>query len=700
MKSWLKNIAWQDLALPAFAILSFLALLFKLPTGVMDILLAANLAISASIFLTTFFVRKPLEFSSFPTVLLTTTLYRLVLNVSTTRLILTQGDAGRVVDAFSRFVAGDSVVVGGVIFLIFVVIQFVVITKGATRISEVTARFTLDALPGRQSAIDFDLNSGNITEAEAKALRAELSEQSDFFGAMDGASKFVRGDAIAGLVIVVINLIGGLCVGLIQNGMSISEAASLYARLTIGDGLVSQAPAFLISLATGLLVARTSREQNVSNEVLRQTFGRSVVLGATGVFLIFLSATGLPALPLLTMAAGILVLAWTTKRREDAARERAVASGAKGGGGKSGDDASKKEDEELEESLRVEPCVVAIGPGLASVALPEEGPTLLDRVKRARRELAASLGLILPKTRVVDDLTLDESHFVVRFNGLVAAQGVLYPQMLAAVDSGYAFSELKGLSLRAPGGKKGFWIEPDAERNALDEGYEIMTPGDLIEATLVEAATRDARLLLSRDAVKRLLDRLRETDPALVDEAIAPDDRDEARPRRAIAKIHAILRLLLAERVSIRRFDAILEAYNDLVLREDDPNEFRALEFIRVRIGKGIVAPFLSDDNELQAAILAPEWDDELREALRRRDTGEPYLALDSGRAKAFADALRAAANELDVLTAPRLLLTGGDLRYALSAFARDRGIDWTVVAYDETGQGARVLRQTFVEWK
>ncbi|MGN0911567.1 MAG: FHIPEP family type III secretion protein, partial [Thermoguttaceae bacterium] len=241
---------------------------------------------------------------------------------------------------------------------------------------------------------------------------------------------------------------------------------------------------------------------------------------------------------------------------------------------------------------------------------------------------------------------------------------------------------------------------PDAERNARDEGYEIMTPGDLIEATLVEAATRDARLLLSRDAVKRLLDRLRETDPALVDEAIAPDDRDEARPRRAIAKIHAILRLLLAERVSIRRFDAILEAYNDLVLREDDPNEFRALEYIRVRIGKGIVAPFLSEDDELQAAILAPEWDDELREALRRRDSGEPYLALDSGRAKAFADALRAAGNELDVLTAPRLLLTGGDLRYALSAFARDRGIDWTVVAYDETGQGTRVLRQTFVEWK
>ncbi|MBS7336500.1 MAG: FHIPEP family type III secretion protein, partial [Thermoguttaceae bacterium] len=266
MKSWLKSIAWQDLALPAFAIVSFLALLFKLPTPVMDILLTVNLAISASIFLTTFFVRKPLEFSSFPTVLLTSTLYRLVLNVSTTRLILTQGDAGHVVDAFSRFVAGDSIVVGSVIFLIFVVIQFVVITKGATRISEVTARFTLDALPGRQAAIDFDLNAGNITESEAKTLRAELSEQSDFFGAMDGASKFVRGDAIAGLVIVVINLIGGLCVGLIQNGMSMSEAASLYARLTIGDGLVSQVPAFLISLATGLLVARTSRDQNVSNE--------------------------------------------------------------------------------------------------------------------------------------------------------------------------------------------------------------------------------------------------------------------------------------------------------------------------------------------------------------------------------------------------------------------------------------------------
>jgi len=299
-----KKFRWQDAALPIFAAAAVLALLFALPTPLMDLLLSFNLAISVVIFVAVFFVRKPLDFNVFPTILLATTLFRLVLNVSTTRLILTQADAGEVVDAFARFVAGDSVVVGLVIFLIFVIIQFVVITKGATRISEVSARFALDALPGRQMAIDADVAAGNLTDAEARAAREELAEQADFFGAMDGASKFVRGDAVAGLAIVFINIIGGLVVGIGERGFSAAEAFSLYSKLTIGDGLTSQIPAFLISLATGLLVARTSRPQNVSEAALAQVFGRPIALALTGVFLVFLAATGLPIAPLAVLATG------------------------------------------------------------------------------------------------------------------------------------------------------------------------------------------------------------------------------------------------------------------------------------------------------------------------------------------------------------------------------------------------------------
>ncbi|MBQ8363790.1 MAG: FHIPEP family type III secretion protein [Thermoguttaceae bacterium] len=312
-----KKFRWQDAALPIFAAAAVLALLFALPTPLMDLLLSFNLALSVVIFVAVFFVRKPLDFNVFPTVLLATTLFRLVLNVSTTRLILTQADAGEVVDAFARFVAGDSVVVGFVIFLIFVIIQFVVITKGATRISEVSARFALDALPGRQMAIDADVAAGNLTDAEARAAREELAEQADFFGAMDGASKFVRGDAVAGLAIVFINIIGGLVVGIGERGLGAAEAFSLYSKLTIGDGLTSQIPAFLISLATGLLVARTSRPQNVSEEALAQVFGRPIALALTGVFLIFLAAKVLPIAPLAALATGCFLLAWAVSRKSE-----------------------------------------------------------------------------------------------------------------------------------------------------------------------------------------------------------------------------------------------------------------------------------------------------------------------------------------------------------------------------------------------
>ena len=693
-----RTFQWQDAALPIFAAVSVLALLFRLPFGLMDLALSINLAISATIFLATFFISKPLEFSAFPTILLTTTLYRLVLNVSTTRLILTQGNAGQVVDAFSRFVAGDSVVVGAVIFLIFVIIQFVVITKGATRISEVTARFTLDALPGRQSAIDFDLNAGNITEEEAKIARAELSEQSDFFGAMDGASKFVRGDAIAGLALVLVNLLGGLCIGVFQRHMSIGDAVSLYSRLTIGDGLVSQLPAFLISIATGLLVARTSRAQNVSSVALAQTFGRPIALATTGVFLLFLAFTGLPFLPLSTLAAGFLVLAWVMTRRAKGTVALETIGGSSDASATNAKREAEEDEAELGRALKADPFEIAIGEGLASVAVPTDGPTLLERVKRVRLALASELGVVLPKTRIRDDKSLDENRYSLRVNGVEVASGVVYPQMTLAVDSGYATSKLQGLSATGPDGANAFWIAAADEDSATDAGYELLSPGDLIERRTLEVARREAAAFLSRDATKRLVERLRETDPALVEEALG-DGGDGLEPRK-LARIQQVLRLLLAEGVSIFRLDVILEAVDDLTLRYPDADAWRALEFARSRLARIVVDRYRDEDGVLPVAFFDPAGEDALRETLVKTEDGEPSFALSSEQRTSLAAALRSAWQSMRDVDLSPTALVDGDLRYATRRFATSIGLDFTVLAFDELDSATKARQEVVVDWQ
>ncbi|MBQ4080832.1 MAG: FHIPEP family type III secretion protein [Thermoguttaceae bacterium] len=699
MNGLLKSFHWRDAALPAFATVSVLAILFRLPNGLMDLLLSFNLALAATVFITTFFIRKPIEFSAFPTVLLTTTLFRLVLNVSTTRLILTQGDAGEVIDAFSRFVAGGNLVVGGVIFLIFIIIQFVVITKGATRISEVSARFTLDALPGRQSAIDFDLNAGNITEEEAKAAREELAEQSDFFGAMDGASKFVRGDAIAGLAIVAINIIGGLCIGVAQRGLSIGEAAELYSKLTIGDGLVSQIPAFLISMATGLLVARSSRSQNVSNAALVQTFGRPIVLIATGIFLAAMAFTGMPVLPLVTLACGCFALAWATSRKsavEEPERGKGEEKSRKTGGKKKNGD-----DEDVEKCLNVDPMTIEIGVGLVPIADPDDGPSLLERVRSIRRAIASELGLALPKVRVRDDAALDENQFAVLVRGDRVALGVAYPQLSFAVDPGFC-GPIRGLQTTAPGsGARAYWIDDREADVARAEGYEIWTPGDVVEKTALDAARREAANLLTRDAAKRLIERLRETEPALVAEALGENEADDKRATVArLARIQNVLQALLRERVSIRRLDAILEALGDLNLSEPDADLWRALEYVRARMARFLSAQYQDADGALRVVMLEPETEDALAAALGVGEAGAPTLILSATDQKTLA---RAVADGVEAARAPGVtpvVLTGKAIRFALRDAVKTAVPDAAFLAFDEVGDGVKISREATVDWR
>ena len=679
-----KKFRWQDAALPIFAAAAVLALLFALPTPLMDLLLSFNLAISVVIFVAVFFVRKPLDFNVFPTVLLATTLFRLVLNVSTTRLILTQADAGEVVDAFARFVAGDSVVVGFVIFLIFVIIQFVVITKGATRISEVSARFALDALPGRQMAIDADVAAGNLTDAEARAAREELAEQADFFGAMDGASKFVRGDAVAGLAIVLINIIGGLVVGIGERGLSATEAFSLYSKLTIGDGLTSQIPAFLISLATGLLVARTSRPQNVSEAALAQVFGRPIALALTGVFLVFLAATGLPIAPLAVLATGCFLLAWAVSRKrekkEAEEKERKEAEEA---------EKTPQTSDDVDELLTVEPMELEIGLGLVALADPADGENLLERVRRVRRRIASELGFVLPKTRVRDNPKLDDGQFAIKIKGETVALATVYPTMLFAVDAGFAFGTLPGLQTTSPlDGATAYWIDPRNRDAAESAGYEVWDAATFVEMQLLRTARREAAELLTRDATKRLVDRLRETAPTVVDDLIPGAMK--------LAQVQQVLQLLLREGVSIRRLDSILETLGDFALRESNP--YRLLDRVRVRMARTLSAKNRDEDGTLRVAMFEPEAEDALRDAAETTEFGVA-LTLGATELETLGAAVRASGEQLREAGAAPTLLVDGAIRNALREATWSAAPNVDILAFDEIDRATKIVQETVVDW-
>ncbi len=423
---------WQDLILPISMIASVLVLIVPVPPALLDMLLSVNITLSVIILLTTIYVRTPLEFSVFPSLLLATTLARLVLNVATTRLILTRAPldgqlaAGHVVNAFGQFVAGNQLVVGLIIFVIIVIIQFVVITKGATRISEVAARFALDGMPGRQLAIDADLNAGIINNIEAQRRRKEVTQQADFFGAMDGASKFVRGDAIAAILITLINIVGGLVIGMVQGGMGFTQAAEVFTKLTIGDGLVSQVPAFLISLAAGLLVTRSTVETNLPHELLKQLFSRPQALAVAGGFLGILIFTNLPTIPLALIGGSCVGMALVLSRQKQQAEVAAIKA----------KDEAKKPDERIEDYLTTDPMEIEIGLGLIRLADPKRGGDLLQRIQRVRQSIAADLGMIMPKVRVRDNMQLEQTQYQIKIAGVAVAHGTLEPAMLLAINSG------------------------------------------------------------------------------------------------------------------------------------------------------------------------------------------------------------------------------------------------------------------------
>jgi flagellar biosynthesis protein FlhA len=601
----------QDLILPVGIIASILVIIVPLPSPLMDLLLAANITIAVIMLLTTIYVRTPLEFSIFPSLLLVTTLFRLVLNVATTRLILTRAEtngmlaAGGVIKAFGEFVASDKIVVGLIIFAIIVLIQFVVITKGATRISEVAARFALDGMPGRQMAIDADLNAGIIDEHEAQRRRQEVTSQADFFGAMDGASKFVRGDAIAGIVITLINIVGGLFIGMIEAGMSAGEAASLFTKLTIGDGLVSQIPAFLISLAAGLLVTRSNQEVNLPIEFLRQLFSRPQALAIAGGFLGVLIFTSLPKIPLLAIGTSCVCLAVMLSRRTSQARTTADA--------KRRAEAAKSSEERIEDYLAVDPMEVEIGVGLIRLADPKRGGDLLERIQRIRQNVASEIGVILPKVRIRDNMRLQQNQYRIKITDMAVAEGTVYPGMFLAMDSGVTTGKVSGQATKDPAfGTPAVWIEPGVRDQAEMFGYTVVEPGSVIATHLTETVRRHADEILTRDAAKHLIDELKQNAPAVVDELIPGTMK--------LAEVQQVLQMLLREAVPIRQLGAILETLGDYAPRTKDP--ILLTEYVRHRLARAICTRYRDQENRLQVVTLDPALEDRIRAGFDHNEQG------------------------------------------------------------------------------
>jgi flagellar biosynthesis protein FlhA len=613
MTNWAKLLGQSDVLL-AVGIISIVGMLIiPLPAALLDVLLTINLAVSVTILLVAVYTSDPMKFSVFPSLLLITTLYRLALNVSTSRLILLHGSAGSVVHSFGDFVIGGNLVVGLVVFLILVVIQFVVITNGAGRVAEVAARFTLDAMPGKQMAIDADLNAGLIDETLARDRRRMIGEEADFYGAMDGASKFVKGDAVAGIVIIIVNIIGGLAIGVLQQGVGPSEALKLYALLTVGDGLVSQLPALLISTATGIIVTRAAGANDLGSQMFSQFTSQSRPLFVAGTMLaLFGVMPGLPKLPFFAIAAITIGAAYLIRRQHaEAAMEAARPAPLE-----------NRESEQLGpqqviQMMSVDPLEVEVGYGLIPIVDEASGGGLLKRITMIRRQIALDLGLVLPTVRVRDNLQHPPNTYVVKLRGVEIARGSLQPGHFLAMDPGTAEGEVLGTDTQEPAfGMPARWIAPGQKERAELLGYSVVDAEVVLATHLTELVKRFAPDLLSRQDAQNLLEHLRGEYPALVEELVPST--------LTIGEVQEVLQNLLAERVSIRDLVSICEALSThaRVTRDID----LLTEYARAALARQISRQYSDDTNTVRVITVGPRTEDEIATSIQQSDRGSSIV--------------------------------------------------------------------------
>jgi flagellar biosynthesis protein FlhA len=663
---------WAQAAVPAFLIAAVLMMVVPLPPALLDVLLATNITLAITVLLAVLLLRDSLDFSVFPSLLLMATLLRLALNVSTTRLILLEGYAGKIVDTFGNFVIGGSVVVGLVVFLILVIIQFVVVTNGAGRVAEVAARFTLDAMPGKQMAIDADLSAGLIDENEARTRRKRITQEAEFHGAMDGASKFVKGDAIAGIVIVLINLAGGFAIGMAQAGLSLGEAVSTYSLLTVGDGLVSQIPALLISVATGLIVTRVAGDRDLGPLLSAQLFGdpramriAALVVGAVGLL------PGLPKLPFFGLAAALFI-AGTRAAKADAAEADADTDDAVIAPG-------PDDPEALIGQMRVEPLELHLAYDILDLIDPSRGGDLLDRVRALRQQIATDLGFVMPSVRTRDDVSLPPATYRILLHGVEVARGTAPSDKvlaLPAVDG----TELRGMAAEQTTepvfGLTAYWVPTDARASAAATGATVVDRSSVVVTHLAEVVRSHASELLSRQQVQMLVEGLRVDEPLLANEV-----GSDALP---LSRLLAVLRALLEERVAIRDLARIVESVSSRGRETSSIDQLLAAA--RTALGASICAR-LAPGRELAVLTLDPAFEGELHESLRDVD-GTLHVVADPARMQRLVDGAQSALSDRGqtrrTTDAPMVLLCGQMLRRPLQRALSASNVDLTVLAYTE----------------
>ena len=669
----LSKFDYSGLGIPALVLLIMAMLVLPLPPLLLDFLFTFNIVASLVIIMIAISTRNPLDFSSFPSVLLFATMLRLGLNVASTRVILVHGHeghdaAGKVVAAFGEFVIGGNYVVGFIIFAILMIINFIVVTKGAGRVSEVNARFTLDAMPGKQMAIDADLNAGMIDQATAKKRREELSQESDFFGAMDGASKFVSGDAIAGLLILLINLVGGMAIGLLQHNLSASEAGKLYVLLTIGDGLVAQIPSLLLSLATAIIVTRVTTSESMTEQASSQLANPSALFISSGILAVLGLVPGMPHLMFITLAAATAGLGLLIVRSEVEAEEtqEAVAEAEA--------NAASPKELDWDDVDQVDLIGLEIGYGLIPLVNAESGGELMGRVKGVRKKLSAELGFLVQPVRIRDDLNIDPDSYNIVLKGVVRGKGDIKVGRELAINPGQVYGELAGTPTREPAfGLEAVWIEPSMRDQARTLGYTVVDASTAISTHLNKVLRENASDLLSHDEVQQLLDKLSAKSPKLVEELVPG--------KLTLGVLTRTLQNLLNESVSIRDMRTIVETLTEASARTTDPEQLAAM--VRPKLGRMIMQALVDEKNNLSVMTLEPSLEQLLHNVLQQSQPGQPVV-LEPGLAESLFAAMRDGARAVEEEGHPAVLVVSPVIRGWLSKAARYRVNDLTVLSYSE----------------
>ena len=659
----------EDMVLGAFILVPILCLIIPAPLFLLDLLFALNIALSMIILFNALFSKEPLDMSAFPTLLLLTTLFRLSLNVSSTRNILLKADAGNVVDTFGNFVGGGNLVVGAIVFFVLVIMQLLVINKGSERVSEVTARFTLDAMPGKQMAIDADLNTGAITDEEAKERREKIQQESAFFGSMDGATKYVKGDATAGLVITVLNFVGGIAIGVLMNGMDINAAVQRYSILTIGDGLVSQIPSLMISLSTGILVTKGSKEADVGNILRRQLFSTPKVLNIVGIALIGLGLFT-PLNMLVFCAYGIMFL--LTARMIANQLEMTET-----------DEAVSEEEESAEEIrrpenvsslLQVDAIELEFGYGIIPLADVNQGGDLLDRVVMIRRQIALELGCVVPMIRLRDNIQLNPNQYLIKIKGVPVSEGEILFDHYMAMNPGYVEEEISGIPTFEPSYHlPAIWITESQRERAESLGYTVVDPPSIIATHLMEIIRSHLDELLTRQDVHNLIENVKEANETLVSELV---------PKLLnVGEIQKVLQNLLAEGISIRDLVTIFETLADYAPTTHDTDVLT--EYVRQSLKRAISNQYFNNNETTSVVTLDPNVEQVIMDSVKQTEQGA-YLALDPDYTNRLMTSLREETDKLEELGRTPIIITSPIVRMYLKKLTQEQFRNLHVLSYNE----------------